>query len=232
MGQPPNAQEAVPIGLDIPPTDWQQTPPSVQTLVLTLLKRLEAIAARLKQDSTTSQRPPSADSPYKKARNPVGDAPPRKAGGQPGHPGHRQSLLAPIDTRVLTPHQCACGHTALTLPRPYHTHQVIELPVIQMDVLHFVLQEAWCPVCAAVDQGTGPSCAYRRVWSTVDRPRGGNRWDPRNRPPHDPGLLCLGPPGAAESGSHPEDARSGYASHRAALWGHGEPGPPGSCQLH
>ena len=148
MGQPPNAQEAVPIGLDIPPTDWQQTPPSVQTLVSTLLKRLEAIAARLKQDSTTSQRPPSADSPYKKARNPVGDAPPRKAGGQPGHPGHRQSLLAPVDTRVLTPHQCACGHTALTLPRPYHTHQVIELPVIQMDVLHFVLQEAWCPVCA------------------------------------------------------------------------------------
>ena len=93
MVQPPNAQEAVPIGLDIPPADWQQTPPSVQTLVLALLKRLEAVEARLKQDSTTSQRPPSADSPYQKARKPPGDAPRRKAGGQPGHPGHRQALV-------------------------------------------------------------------------------------------------------------------------------------------
>ena len=123
-------------------------PPSVQTLVLTLLKRLEAVEARLKQDSTTSQRPPSTDSPYTKARKPSGDAPPRKAGGQPGHPGHRQSLLAPTETRGLTPPQCACGHTALTGTRPYHTHQVIELPAIQMDVTHWVLHEAWCPMCA------------------------------------------------------------------------------------
>jgi hypothetical protein len=68
MVQPPTAQEAVPMGLDIPPADWQQTPSSVQTLVLTLLKRLEAVEARLTQDSTTSQRPPSADSPYKNNR--------------------------------------------------------------------------------------------------------------------------------------------------------------------
>jgi hypothetical protein len=51
----------------------------------------------------------------------------------PGHPGHRQALLAPTDTRVLTPHQCACGNTAWALTRPYHTHQVIELPVIQTE---------------------------------------------------------------------------------------------------
>ena len=148
MVQPPNASEAVPLGLDIPPADWQQTPPSVQTVVVTLLKRLEAVEARLTQDSTTSQRPPSTDSPYTKARKPPGDAPRRKAGGQPGHPGHRQALLVPTETRVLTPHQCACGHTALTGTRAYHTHQVIELPAIQMDVTHFVLQEAWCPMCA------------------------------------------------------------------------------------
>jgi transposase len=156
MEQLPTAQEAVPMGLDIPLADWQQTPPSVQALVLTLLKRLEAVEARLTQDSTTSQRPPSADSPYKKARKPAGDAPPRKAGGQPGHPGYRQSLLAPTDTRVLTPHQCACGNTALVLRRPYHTHQVLELPSIQMDVLHLVLQEAWCPVWAQWTKAQGP----------------------------------------------------------------------------
>ena len=63
MMPPSNMPEAVPAGLDIAPADWQQTPPSVQRLVVTLLQRLEAIEARRKQDSTTSQRPPSMDSP-------------------------------------------------------------------------------------------------------------------------------------------------------------------------
>jgi hypothetical protein len=115
----PNEQDAVPAGLEIPLADWQQTPPSVQTLVLSLFQRLETLEARLHQDSTTSHRPPSADSPYKKARKPSGDSPQRKAGGQPGHPGHQQHLLPPTETRMLTPTQCACGHTALSVPRPY-----------------------------------------------------------------------------------------------------------------
>src|SRR6266571_4617087 len=70
MVPPPNTPEAMPAGLDIAPADWQQTPPSVQTLVVALLQRLEALEARLSQDSRTSQRPPSADSPHKKARRP------------------------------------------------------------------------------------------------------------------------------------------------------------------
>jgi transposase len=86
--------DAVPAGLEIPPADWQQTPPSIQRLVVSLLQRLEAVEARLKQDSTTSQRPPSTDVPYKKARKPSGDAPPRKAGGQPGHREHSVILTA------------------------------------------------------------------------------------------------------------------------------------------
>jgi transposase len=32
-------------------------------------------------------------------------------------------------------------------PRPSYTHQVLELPAIQMDVTHVVLQQAWCPLC-------------------------------------------------------------------------------------
>jgi transposase len=114
MAQSPNAQEAGPAGLDIPPADWQQTPPSVRPLVVTLLQRLAAIEARLTPDSTTSQRPPSTDSPYTKGRKPAGAAPRRNAGGPPGHPGPRQARLAPTETRVLTPHQCVWGHTALT----------------------------------------------------------------------------------------------------------------------
>ena len=90
MVPPSNAPVAVPAGLDIPLADWQQTPPSVQTLVVTLRQRLEVLEARVSQDSRTSQRPPSADSPYKKPRKASTSSTRRKAGGQPGHPGHRQ----------------------------------------------------------------------------------------------------------------------------------------------
>lgn len=155
MVQPPNEPEDVPAGLDIPPADWQQTPASVKTLVLALLKRLEALEARLTQDAATSHRPPSTDSPYKKRRQPSGRASARKAGGQPGHPGHRQRLLVPTNTQIVMPTQCACGNTALVMPRPYYTHQVIELPPISMDVTHFVLQQAWCPLCAQWTKAQG-----------------------------------------------------------------------------
>lgn len=73
MVQPPKEPEAVPVGLDIPLADWQQTPPSVKTLVIGLLKRLEALEARLNQEATTSHRPPSAESPYKRDGSPPGE---------------------------------------------------------------------------------------------------------------------------------------------------------------
>jgi len=110
--------------------------------------RLEALATRLRQYSNTSQRPPSAESPYKKARQTSGSSPRRKAGGQPGHTGYRQRLLAQTDMCVLPPPPCTCGNTALVGVKPYHTHQVIDLPPIQMEVSHFVLQQAWCALCA------------------------------------------------------------------------------------
>src|SRR6266478_5498801 len=89
-----------------PPEDWEQTPLAVQAYVRTLRDevthlhdRVETLEARLTQNSTTSSRPPSADSPYKKPRRHASSTTPRKAGGKPGHQGHRQGLLAP--TRVV-----------------------------------------------------------------------------------------------------------------------------------
>ena len=55
------------------PQDWEHTPTAVQAYVQTLQdeltqlrERVEALEARLKANSTTSHRPPSLDSPYKK----------------------------------------------------------------------------------------------------------------------------------------------------------------------
>jgi len=136
------------------PQDWEHTPPAVQAYVHTLhheltqlRARVDALEARLKADSTTSQGPPSSDSPYKKPRQRSTTTPRRKAGGKPGHPGHRQVLLPPTTVQELRPARCACGNTMLTLHRPYYTHQVLELPPITMDVTHWVLHEGWCPDC-------------------------------------------------------------------------------------
>ncbi len=48
---------SLPEGLGIPAEDWQQTPHSVQLVVLTLLNRLEGLEARVNQNSSNSSRP-------------------------------------------------------------------------------------------------------------------------------------------------------------------------------
>src|SRR5262245_34249586 len=116
-----------------PPQDWAQTPLAVQAYVHALCDevaqlhdRVETLEARLQQNSTTSSKPPASDSPCKKPRLRTAAATPRKAGGKPGHPGHRQVLLPPTTVKELRPERCACGNTTLTLVKPSYTHQVLE----------------------------------------------------------------------------------------------------------
>lgn len=136
------------------PQDWDQTPASVQAYLRTvqhdlveLRQRVETLETRLHQNSTTSHRPPSSDSPYKKPRQRSAQATSGKAGGKAGHAGHRQVLLPPTTVHELTPARCACGHPTFAGTTPYYTHQVIELPPIAMDVTHFVLHQGWCTAC-------------------------------------------------------------------------------------
>ena len=136
------------------PQDWEQTPPAVQAYVRTLSDevaqlhdRVETLEARLTQNSTTSSKPPSSDSPYKKPQRHAPSTTPRKAGGKPGHPGHRQVFLPPTTVQALWPERCVCGNTTFALTTPYHTHQVIELPAIAMEVTHWVLHQGWCVDC-------------------------------------------------------------------------------------
>src|SRR5262245_46599944 len=127
------------------PQDWAQTPTAVQAYVHThhdeltqLRERVAALEARLRQNSTTSHRPPSSDSPYTKPRQRPTTTPRRRAGGKPGHPGHGQVLLTPTRVVEVKPEPCVCGNTAFVLAGPSYTHQVIELPPVQMEVTHWV----------------------------------------------------------------------------------------------
>jgi transposase len=136
------------------PADWEQTPLAVQAYIATLhqelaqlTQRVETLEARTQATSQTSSRPPSSDSPYRKGRNKRQRKTPGRPGAKPGHPGVRQTLLSPTAIEHLVPTTCRCGNTALTHIAPYYTHQVIELPPIDMALTHWVLSQADCPSC-------------------------------------------------------------------------------------
>jgi hypothetical protein len=63
LGLPP---VALPDELGLPAEDGQQTPTSVRQQLRSLLKRVEALEARLHRDSCNSSRPPSTDEPAHK----------------------------------------------------------------------------------------------------------------------------------------------------------------------
>jgi transposase len=146
----------LPNGLDIAAADWQQPPLHVRRVLLTLLTRLEALEARLPQDSSHSSRPPSTDSPLKKRPRRMQPADRRKPGGKPGPPGHPQVLVAPTTTVSLFPPECPCGHQRWVALTPYHPHQVIALPVICPEVTHGLLPQGRCPSCGMLCKATVP----------------------------------------------------------------------------
>jgi transposase len=158
----------LPEGLVLDATTWDQTPIVMQHLVVQLLAiiqqqaersqaleaRMADLEARLQQRSHTSDRPPSSDPPYEKRPARAGHH--GKPGAKPGHRGHQQALLAPTEVIEVKPPACACGQTECLDTSPYYTHQVIELPEIQMIVRHFVLYEAYCPLCGKVTKAHVP----------------------------------------------------------------------------
>jgi transposase len=143
---------SVPPEVPLDAASWEQTPLVARQLILQLLAvvqqqtaRIAALEARLSQTSRNSDRPPSSDPPF--VTPPSSSTTKGTPGAKLGHPGHRQALLAPTEVITVTPDVCVCGQQGFAATRPYHTHQVIELPAIRMAVTHVVLHEAQCPGC-------------------------------------------------------------------------------------
>ena len=161
----------LPKGLPLEPITWAQTPVVVQELVIHLLAvtrpqeeqmrtleaRLAALDARVQRNSAHSNRPPSADPPWVKPH--TSSKPKGTPGARPGHLGHGQALLEPTEIIEVQPPACGCGQTAFPDARPDYTHQVIELPDIQMSVQQFVLYEARCSRCGRITKAPVPPTA-------------------------------------------------------------------------
>jgi len=123
-----------------------------------LKKRVIDLENRLNKNSQNSSKPPSSDPPYKKPSKKCKNSK-RKRGGQKGHKGHQQKLMEPTCKNILFPETCSCGCSSFDPGsiEPFYTHQVIELPEIQMDVLHFILNQGRCTQCGNVVKAQLPN---------------------------------------------------------------------------
>lgn len=115
---------------------------------------LERQLALRQQNSTTTSKPPSSDglAGRQRARGRRVKSR-RKAGGQPGHPGHHRELVPVerVDAMVdLVPETCRrCAHRlharhGVGDPR---RHQVTELPPIAAHITEYRCHRRQCPAC-------------------------------------------------------------------------------------
>jgi len=95
---------SLPLPAGLPPAfaSLEQTLLLMRQLIVQLLAiiqqqtaRIAALEARQSQNSRNADRPPSSDPPF--VTRPSSSTTQGTAGAKPGHPGHRQTLLAPTE---------------------------------------------------------------------------------------------------------------------------------------
>jgi transposase len=116
-----------------------------------LEKRIEELAARLNRNSRNSNKPPSSDSPYKNNPQISREAKPRR-----NREGYGRQRLEPTETHHVLPVFCTCGSARYKEPQPYYTHQVVELPEVELIVEDYVLYQAQCSECGKMAKGEIP----------------------------------------------------------------------------
>jgi len=153
----------LPEGAEITAEDIERTPPGVLKLLMYLLeenqglkKRIEELEARLNQDSSNSNRPPSSDNPFKKQSSGKVENK-AKAKCRRRRKGYRQQMLDPTETLDIYPKACSCGCHRFYDLKCYYTHQHIELPEIVTRIIHFALYSGRCCQCGKVNKGYVPA---------------------------------------------------------------------------
>jgi len=139
-------------------------------LIGELTAQNERLAARVGQlerqagkDSSTSSRPPSSDSPYKKkgTDRSLRERGKRRPGKQPGSPGATMSLVDDPDERFECPPAACRGCGAGLAGEPVvvqRRHQVTDIePAPAPKVTEYVAQAKECAGCGIVTAGEVPA---------------------------------------------------------------------------
>ena len=131
--------------------------------------RVEELERQARRDSSTSSRPPSSDSPYKKKPRDrsLRERGKRRPGKQPGEPGTTMRLAGDPDERIeLSPACCrGCGAGLAGQPALYQRrHQVTDIgPPPPPRVTEYVAQSKRCPCCGTVSEPVLPPHARARA---------------------------------------------------------------------
>jgi Family of unknown function (DUF6444) len=181
-----------------PQQDWAQTPPAVQTYLLAvqqsltqLQARVEALEARLHQNSTTSHRPLSSDTPYKKPRHRSTSAPAAK---RVGNRGMRDTARGCCPRQRCTISDLSGIRVARQpLPRPSHT---IRTKSLSCPLSSWRYGTSYCiGVVYGLwhrAQGASASRACDGLWSTVQCAPGRVGRDIREWSTHGTNLVRVG----------------------------------------
>jgi transposase len=126
-----------------------------------LSAEVEDLRRRAGRDSSTSSRPPSSDSPYKKGKDrSLRERGKRRPGKQPGEPGTTMLLVDDPDERLeFPPTACrGCGTGLAAEPvAVQRRHQVTDIaPAPAPKVTEYVAQAKRCPCCGTVTEGELP----------------------------------------------------------------------------
>jgi transposase len=139
-------------------------------LIAELTARVEQLERQLRKDSSTSSRPPSSDSPYKKKEprdRSLRERGKRRPGKQPGEPGTTMSMVDDPDERFeYPPAKCrGCGAGLAGEPvSAQRRHQVTDIaPSPAPKVTEHVAQAKECPCCGTVTEGELPAHVRARA---------------------------------------------------------------------
>jgi transposase len=134
-----------------------------------LSARVQDLERQARRDSSTSSRPPSSDSPYKKkgGDRSLRERGKRRPGKQPGAPGATMNLIDDPDETVFCPPAACCGCGAGLAGAPVaaqRRHQVTDIkPAPAPKVTEYVAQAKECPGCGTVTEGELPACVRARA---------------------------------------------------------------------
>jgi len=134
-----------------------------------LAARVEDLERQVRRDSSTSSRPPSSDSPYKKKNGDrsLRERGKRRPGKQPGDPGTTMNLVDDPDERFEFPPAACCGCGAGLAGEPVtaqRRHQVTDIaPAPAPKVTEYVAQAKECPGCGTVTGGELPAHVRARA---------------------------------------------------------------------
>ncbi len=128
-----------------------------------LLRQVAELEARLNQNSSNSNRPPSSDGLRKKPALPRQKG--KKRGGQTGHQGKTLKMVAePDHIAEHGPERCSCGRPLQdVVKQTYERRQVFDLPEPRLEVTEHRLQYCFCPDCRTVQFGHFPEAVPASV---------------------------------------------------------------------